>query len=104
MSNRRITIVAAVIVYVAAFYSQAIPANGDGVRSILSRQSNSPNQDDLHMLADDDSDSSELLCCNINGSFSHATILSCVGRETIILPSNHSTGTTLASQHILLRL
>jgi len=105
MSNRRITVVALMmVVCLAACDSQAIPANDHGAHSISSGQSGSPIQGDQGMLADDDSGSSKLLYCNTNGSVAHATVLSCVGGETVILPTNHSTGTTLASQHILLRL
>ena len=108
MSTQRITfVVSMMILCLAACYSQAIPVNDHTARSISSRQSTSPNEDDQQVLADDDSDSTDdvqLLHRNINGSLAHVTILTCVGDETIILPSRISTSTTLESQHILLRL
>jgi hypothetical protein len=95
------------ILCLAACYSQAIPVNDNAARSILSRQSTSPNQDDQRVVADDDSDSFDdfrLFRCNIKPSLARVTVLTCVGDKPIIFPSCLSTSTTLEEQHILLRL
>src|SRR5262245_54900629 len=95
------------ILCLAAFYSQAIPSDDHGARSISSRQSSSRNQEDQNVLAGDDSDSSDdcqLLHCNMNGSLVRVTIVSFGGKGMKTLPSYLSTSAALESQHILLRL
>jgi hypothetical protein len=104
MSNRRITVVASIMILcLVASCSQAIPINSDGARSISARQSTSPNQDGERVLADDDSDDVQSLHRNMHGSLAHVTIQAS-GGEGITLPSFLSPSATLESQHILLRL
>jgi len=108
MSNRRIKVLASVmVVFLAGFYSQAIPVNDHAERSISSPQPSDSDQDDQRMAPDDDSDSSDdlqMLDCTIVSFSSHVAFLVSLSDEKIPSPWNPSTTATLESQHILLRL
>jgi len=109
MSNRRITVLASVIVVVlAGFYSHAIPVGDQAKRSISSQVPCGPgdnNQSTAAILdANDASDEIVHLHCTLNRLLSSVSIARPRKDETIGPTLHFSTSATLESQHTMLRL
>jgi hypothetical protein len=107
MLIRRIKVLTSVmVVFLAGFYSQAIPVNDHSERSISSPQSSDSDQDD-QSAATDDSDSSDdfqSLHCPIIGFPTCFALLVSLSDETILRPWNPFTTAMLESDHLHLRL
>src|SRR6476646_2058650 len=102
MSNRRITVLALVmVIFLARFYSQAIPVGDQAMRSISSQVPCGPddnNQSTAAILnANDASDEIVLLRCTLNQSLSGAYIARPRRDETIVSSLHLSTSATLES-------
>jgi hypothetical protein len=109
MSNRRINVLASILVVLsAAYFNQAIPVNDAARRSISSPEPCGSGDENQSAIASDESDDAsddfESLHGTLNWSPSGISISQLLGDETIIGPSYPSRCATLKSQHILLRL
>src|SRR5262245_35583326 len=109
MSNRRTLVLASIVVLLmAGFYSQAIAVNEQACCTISSRVPSNPHYDYQSAVADNDSEDSSDDLVALQGTLnllpSATTVGLSQGHSTIIGPPRRSTGATLASQHILLRL
>jgi hypothetical protein len=109
MSNRRINVLASVmVVFLGAFYSQAIPVGEQAKCSISPQVPCGPddnNQSTAAILdANDAADEIVLQHCPMNRLLSGASIARPRRGKTIVCPFYSSTGAILESQHPLLRL
>jgi hypothetical protein len=108
MSYRRINVLAAVmLVFLAAFYSQAIPVGDQAKCSISPQVPCGPDDNHQSMVAildaNDALDEIVLLHCTMNRLFSGVSITRPHRGETIVCPF-YSSSAILESQHPLLRL
>jgi hypothetical protein len=109
MSYRRISVLASVIVvFLTAFYSQAIPVGGQAKCSISPQVPCGPDDNNRFTAAildaNDASDEIVLRHCTLNRLLSGASIAPPRRDETIVCTFHLSTSATLESQHTLLRL
>ena len=109
MSNQRITVLASLmVVFLAGFYSQAIPVDDQAKRSIspqVPSGSDDNNQSTAAILdANDASDEIVLLHCTLDRLLSGASFASPRGDETIVCTFHLSMSTPLESRRTLLRL
>ena len=109
MSNRRINVLASVmVVFLAGFYSLAIPVDDQAIRSISSQVPCDPDDNNQSTAAIDDandaSDEILLLHGTLNWPSSGVPRPRWQWNSRCILALDLPTSATLESQHVLLRL
>jgi hypothetical protein len=107
MSNRPLTVAASIVlVILAALISRSVEVVDQSPRSVSSRDSDSPDQDDQLLTADDDDSSDDFVLPSfaLEGLPAPAVALLSFECQTIAGPASLPMRPTLESQHILLRL